>query len=129
MAKVKNVEAFCNVCGATTKMELAGEANSGSGDFSENKRWAKCKKCKQMIIIDLNEIAEIKAQKSASGIKTEDSKEYSPKSTFEVGESIYHKNWDDYGKVIGKETTSNGQNTILVEFQKNGQKKLLEALS
>ena len=53
---------------------------------------------------------------------------YSPVKTFELGETIYHQNWDDFGKVITKETLSNGQNSITVEFQKSGSKKLIESL-
>ena len=41
MARIKNVEAFCTVCGGIRKMELAGEAN---GTDQENKRWAKTAK-------------------------------------------------------------------------------------
>lgn len=52
MARIKNVEAFCSICNTVTKMELAGEV---SGSEPENKRWAKCKKCKQTMIINVAE--------------------------------------------------------------------------
>ena len=125
MARVKNVEAFCSVCNSIRKMELAGEVAVGD---DENKRWAKCKKCKQTMIIDLSE--DVKETKpSLEGIENEDCKVYSPKKSFEIGESIYHENWDDFGKVVSKEVLANGQKSISVEFQKSGYKKLIESLT
>jgi hypothetical protein len=125
MAKVKNIEAFCPVCGTETKMELGGDFSKVLD--SETKRWAKCKKCKQMISVDLEKDI-VKDKSSSKEIVTENCSEYSPKQTYEIGQSLYHKFWDDYGRVIGKEITSNGMNSIVVEFQKNGQKKLIESI-
>ncbi len=125
MARVKNIEAFCSVCNTVQKMELAGEVIAVEG---ENKRWAKCKKCKQTMIIDLTE--DVKEKKpSLEGIENEDCTVYSPKKSFIVGEAIYHENWDDFGKVVSKEILSNGISSISVEFQKLGHKKLIEAIS
>ena len=127
MARVKNVEAFCTVCNSMRKMELAGEVTNSDGE-NENKRWAKCKKCKQTMIIDLTE--DVKETKpSLEGIENEDCTVYSPRKTFAVGESIYHENWDDFGKVVSKEVLANGQKSISVEFQKSGSKKLIESLT
>jgi hypothetical protein len=122
MARLKNVEAYCSFCGSLRKMELAGEVAG-----SENKRWAKCKKCKQTMVIDL--IDDVKATKiSLEGIENEDCAVYAPDKSFEVGQSIYHQNWDDFGKVVSKHILSNGQKSIEVEFQKSGHKKLIESL-
>ncbi len=125
MARVKNVEAFCSICNGVRKMELVGEVSLI--DTNENKRWAKCKKCKQTMIIDLSE--DVKETKpSLEGIENEDCTVYSPSKSFTVGEAIYHQNWDDFGKVVGKEVLSNGKSSITVEFQKLGNKKLIEAI-
>jgi hypothetical protein len=123
MARVKNIEAYCTVCGNINKMELAGEIPVFD---NPNKRWAKCKKCKQMVIVDItiNEQSKVNIE----DINFEIFSEYSPAKTFVIGESIYHKTWDDYGRVISKEISSNGQNSIKVEFQKVGQKKLIESV-
>lgn len=122
MARIKNVEAFCSFCGTLRKMELAGEVTG-----NENKRWAKCKKCKQTMVIDL--IDDVKATKvSLEGIENEDCTVYAPDKSFEIGQSIYHQNWDDFGKVVSKQVLSNGQKSIEVEFQKSGHKKLIESL-
>ena len=125
MARVKNVEVFCPNCNAVRKMELTGEV---SGDENETKKWAKCKKCKQTMIIDLAE--DVKETKlSLDGIENEDCTVYAPTKSFTVGEAIYHENWDDFGKVVSKEVMSNGQSAISVEFQKSGLKKLIESLT
>jgi hypothetical protein len=126
MARVKNVEAFCNICNALRKMELVGEVSLN--DNNENKKWAKCKKCKQTMIIDISEdVRETKP--SLEGIENRDCTVYSPTKSFVVGEAIYHQNWDDFGKVVRKDVLSNGQSAITVEFQKSGNKKLIESIS
>jgi hypothetical protein len=103
-------------------MEISGEV---TGEENENKKWAKCKKCKQTMVID----ADISSTKVIlEGIENSDYTTYSPLKTFKLGETIYHQNWDDYGKVVTKETLSNGRDSIAVEFQKSGLKKLIESL-
>ena len=78
MARVKNVEAFCGICNTVRKMELLGEVSLG--EDSENKRWAKCKKCKQTMMIDLTE--DVKETKpSLEGIENEDCTVYAPTKT------------------------------------------------
>ena len=127
MARIKNVEAFCSVCNTMRKMELAGEVST-SEEEQGKKRWAKCKKCKQTMIIDL--VEDVKESKvSLEGIENGDCTTYEPSKSFNIGESIYHKNWDDFGKVVSKEIMSNGQKAISVEFQKSGSKKLIESVN
>jgi len=124
MARLKNIESFCSSCNTVQKMEISGEV---TGEGNENKRWAKCKKCKQTMLIDLGSDVQ-NGKVSLEGIENDDVTTYSPVKTFVLGETIYHQNWDDFGKVTTKETLSNGQNSITVEFQKSGPKKLIESL-
>lgn len=123
MAKVKNVEAFCSYCGTTRTLELVKEAFK---DENESKRWGKCKKCKQMIMIDISSLALNNV--SVKDMETDNAIEYSPVKTYEIGTAIYHKGWDDFGKVMTKEILSNGQKSITVDFQKSGTKKLIESI-
>lgn len=125
MARVKNIEAFCINCNTVTKMEIVNETVLIGG---ENKRWAKCRKCKQTMVIDLSSDV-MEKKPSLDGIENEDCTVYSPDKSFKVGEPIYHKGWDDFGRVVAKEVMSGGQKSISVEFQKNGNKKLIESLS
>ncbi len=125
MARIKNIEAFCPVCNGMKKMELTGDLVV---DESNSKQWAKCKKCKQTMLIDLNQ--DVKETKvSLEGIENQDCTVYSPQKSFSIGEAIYHKNWDDFGKVVSKSILSNGQKSISVEFQKSGHKNLIESFN
>jgi|SRR3989304_6724322 len=127
MARVKNVEAYCSVCNTMRKMELAGDATS-SDEEQGTKRWAKCKKCKQTMMINIEkDVKETKV--SLEGIENQECTTYSPMKSFIVGEALYHKSWDDFGKVVSKEIMSNGQSSISVEFQKSGLKKLIESVN
>lgn len=123
MAKVRNVQAFCSYCGTERTLELVKIAFN---DESENKKWGKCKKCKQMIMIDLSQV-EI-TESSVKNMETDKATDYSPEHSYEVGNAIYHKGWDDFGLVTAKETLSNGQKSITVDFQKSGTKKLIESI-
>lgn len=65
----------------------------------------------------------IKKEDALSKKKSE-VKEYSVTDTFEKGEMIYHKVWDDTGEVIDVGTTDDGINKIKVAFEKVGIKTL-----
>lgn len=123
MAKIKNIDAFCSYCGTERTLELVKDAFKEEG---ENKRWGKCKKCKQMIMIDLSSVKDKSV--SLDDLETDDAIEYSPTKTFEVGNVIFHKGWEDFGKITNKEILSNGQKSITVDFQKSGTKKLIESI-
>ncbi len=124
MAKAKNVEAFCSYCGTERTLELVKIAFEGE---SETKKWGKCKKCKQMTMIDLSQIQMLDT--NSKNMETDNAVEYSPEKSFEIGAAIYHKGWDDFGLVTAKEIVSNGQKSITVDFQKSGIKKLIESIS
>ncbi len=124
MARTKNVEAFCSICGAVKKFEITGEY---SDKENETKKWAKCKTCKQTQVIDLQEIVH-STKPVLDDLETRESKNYSPSETYLVGDVIYHKVWDDYGIVVNKLFMSDGQSSISVEFKKSGNKKLIESL-
>lgn len=126
MAKIKNIEAFCNFCNTIVKMELSGEVTV-SGD--QNKRWAKCKKCKQTSVVDITSDV-VEKKPSVEGIENDENcVSYEPAKTFNIGDVIFHKSWNDFGKVVGKEILANGFSSISVEFQKLGNKKLLESIT
>lgn len=124
MARLKNVQTFCTYCGAERTLELVKGAFS---DESEMKQWGKCKKCKQMILINLTEVQSLDG--NLKDLETDNAVEYSPVNTFKIGEAIYHKGWDDFGVVTSKEVLSNGQKSITVDFQKSGTKKLIESIT
>jgi len=51
---------------------------------------------------------------------------YSPERAYNVGDIIYHADWDDIGRVMSKERTSSGGQAIVVKFEKLGERRLIE---
>ena len=107
-----------------TKHELIGEPTETE---QGRMQWAKCSVSRHMQMINLDTLAS-NAEKKVTEIKLarEDSKEYSPKNVYKVGDVIYHKAWDDVGIVRAKEIISNGRSSVLVHFEKNKEKRLIE---
>jgi hypothetical protein len=65
---------------------------------------------------------------SGNGIDTNSTTHYNPERSFRVGESIFHIEWNDFGKVLSKTRTSDGGRAIVVNFEKQGQRTLIEEL-
>ena len=66
----------------------------------------------------------IKKTDDASSKKKSEVKDYSVTDTFEKGDMIFHKVWDDTGEVIEVGTTDDGINKMKVAFEKVGIKTL-----
>lgn len=65
------------------------------------------------------------ANKNESDASGQAGSHYSCSKSYEVGETIYHKTWNDSGKVVKIIRTSGGHKAIVVEFCRCGQKTLL----
>ncbi len=101
-------------------MEIIGEMQA-----AQDKIWYKCTRCHHMTLIDLKlQIASQQSVKLDRGSATV----YNPELTFKVGESIFHNEWDDLGRVTSKMRTSDGSESIVVMFEKQGQRRLIENL-
>lgn len=113
-----------------TKHELIGEPFEGPNGMQQ---WALCTKShhKQLITLDSLEAegAESDAQPKEIVITRESSVTYDPRKQYNIGDVIYHGKWDDLGLVRGKEITSSGGHAIVVEFEKNKVKRLIENLT
>jgi len=107
-----------------TKHELIGEPLESEAG---RQQWARCSVSHHSQLVNLDALA-ASAEKKVTEIKLarEDSKEYSPKSEYKVGDVIYHKTWDDVGIVRAKEVMSNGRASLLVHFEKNKEKRLVD---
>ncbi len=109
-----------------TKHELIGEPIE-----TENGRqqWARCTRSRHSQLINLDAIeAERDKSKAIIHVTPEDARKYSPTEEYNIGDVIYHKIWDDVGIVRAKEVTSTGGKAILVQFEKNSEKRLIENL-
>jgi hypothetical protein len=65
---------------------------------------------------------------SIEDLYTDSAREYRETDEYEVGEVVYHRSWNDYGKVLAKETLSGNRKTILVHFVNQGKTRLLEGV-
>lgn len=109
-----------------TKHELVGEPiETANGRM----QWARCTRTRQMQLVNLDIIeTELDKSKGVLNVSIEDAKRYDIQENYEIGDIIYHPVWEDVGIVRSKETTSSGLNAIVVQFQKNDEKKLIENL-
>lgn len=107
-----------------TKHELIGEPiESEKGRH----QWARCTRSRHSQLINLDTIeAEVDKSKAVVNVSREDAIPYSPKSEYKIGDVIFHKVWDDIGIVRSKEVTANGGQSIIVQFEKNNEKRLIE---
>ena len=124
MAKSKYITHFCAYCHKETKMELVG--GSGAEGADATRMWFRCGRCKHTAMVDRG------LSKSHGATEKLDRKtaiEYAASKTFDVGQTIYHSEWDDLGRVMSKTKTSGGVQAITVTFEKNGERKLIENIS
>jgi predicted RNA-binding Zn-ribbon protein involved in translation (DUF1610 family) len=120
MSKTKYVTHLCPSCGREAKMEIVGTMD-GDG----HKVWYRCTRCHHSSMF---ESAVPKKQDTVLKLSKDECIAYSPEKILTVGQSIYHTDWDDMGRVTAKEKTSSGGFAIVVAFEKSGARRLIENL-
>ena len=120
MSRSKFSQRYCGYCNKTTRMELMGEMAT-----SPEKVWCRCTRCHHMTLVTAKDglSADSDAALDAASATT-----YTPELTFKIGQAIFHSEWNDVGKVLSKVRTSSGSQAIIVSFEKEGQKTLIENL-
>lgn len=109
-----------------TKHELIGEPIETE---SGRHQWARCTRSRHSQLVNLDAIEqEQDKSKAVIHITREDARKYNPKEEYQIGDVIFHAVWDDVGIVRAKEVTSNGGKSIVVQFEKNSEKRLIENL-
>ncbi len=110
-----------------TKHELIGEPIETE---TGRHQWARCTRSRhsQLVNLDLIEQDHDKS-KAIVPVTRDEAIKYSPKSEYNIGDVIYHQKWDDVGIVRAKEVTSNGGKSIVVQFENNSEKRLIECLN
>jgi len=107
-----------------TKHELIGEPIET--DHGRH-QWARCTRSRHSQLVNLDAIeAEVDKAKAVVHISREDARKYTPKDEYQIGDVIFHAIWDDVGIVRAKEVTTTGGRAILVQFEKNNEKRLIE---
>jgi len=92
--------------------------------------WLRCPHCQGILPnMELSEDAEKSADNGKFGLDSfteDDVVEYDARSIFEVGHVIYHRSWNDYGKVTEKIILPGGRSAIRAQFLQQGDVQLLE---
>jgi hypothetical protein len=122
MTRGKSISYYCNHCEKVTKMEVIGATEN-----QPDKTWYRCTRCRHASLIDLTELRKIQ-EGAHKKVVREDCTEYRPEQTYNVGQAIFHSEWNDVGKIVSKERTSGGDKAIVVAFEKLGERRLLESV-
>lgn len=132
--KARTIEQYCSVCKKSFDMEVVEEAENNEV------LWLKCPECEgflpYMVESDEEEDSDYGgdegggdvAPEDFSGEDKENALEYDKSGDYQVDDVIYHRSWNDYGKVIAKETLPGHRKTILVNFGNQGRIRLLEGV-
>ena len=130
----KTIEQYCSVCKETYEMPIVDEPDD------HDVVWLKCPGCAGFLpyMTDQSKNADESGAEEEGGeagdlaledIDIESAKEYAEKNEYEVGELIYHRSWNDYGKVVAKEELPGNRKTIHVLFVNQGKIRLLEGVT
>ena len=122
MAKGKSILLHCSHCERDAKMELIG-----AGENAPEKSWYRCSRCRHAILVNVDELKATQ-EESKKKVDRSTAAPYAPESTYTVGDAIFHAELDDVGKIISKVRTSDGARAIVVSFEKNGERRLLESV-
>ncbi len=101
-------------------MEIVGEMEGVKG-----KIWYRCTRCHHT---QLENVAPENGEQAGAKIDASTATPYNPVQSFKIGEAIFHTEWNDVGKVVSKMKTSDGSQSIVVSFEKQGQRRLIENL-
>ena len=124
----KTMKQYCSVCKADYDMEIIKQGSS------ESVVWLKCPECQGFLPYMPDEDSE--AQQEGSGseeialedLDVECAKEYSEREEYEIGEVLHHRSWNDFGKVLSKDSLPGNRKTIWVQFLRQGKVQLLEGV-
>ena len=116
---------YCSVCKDYLDMEVVEEGGE------DEVTWLKCPQCKG--ILPHMKLEEEPAPKEAAAddlsldtIHDLEIIEYDSQRQFEIGSVIYHRSWNDYGRVLEKIALPGDRQAIRVKFLNQGNVNLLE---
>ena len=134
--KARTISQYCSVCKKAFDMPVVEEADN------QEVIWLKCPGCNGYLphMLDQDETGgedegnadgapRAADDLSIEDLYTESAREYSEAGRYEIGDVIYHRSWNDYGKVVAKETLPGNRKTIVVHFVNQGMIKLLEGVA
>jgi hypothetical protein len=133
--KNKTIEQYCSVCKKTFQMKVVDDSESNEV------LWLKCPGCEGFLpyMTGMDSEGEDGQEETDKGkyeltpedLTLEEKKNalvYNQLDEYKIDDIIYHRSWNDYGKVIEKETLPGGRKTIIVQFVDQGRTRLLEGV-
>jgi len=126
----KTINQYCSVCKGHFEMEVVKQGSSKSVI------WLKCPGC-QGFLPYMPDEADENAQSEQDGgekelaiedLDVENAKEYTERDTYEIGDVVHHRSWNDFGKVISRDSLPGNRRTIWVQFLRQGKIQLLEGV-
>jgi hypothetical protein len=113
-------------------MARVGEMTTDENGTTESpgalRVWYRCSRCHHNALVDETNLTASKEADDAKSLSKDQCTSYSPDKSYSIGDAIYHTEWDDIGWVRTREKTSDGSYAILVDFQRLGQRKLIDSL-
>ena len=134
--EIRTIRQYCSVCKKTFDMPVVEES-------SKDVIWLSCPGCKgflpymkeseEFIFEDEmekgKEAVEIDEDIAPEDIDKENAREYIETEEYNIGDIIYHRSWNDYGKVLSKEVLPGNRKTIIVKFINQGKIRLIEGVA
>ena len=135
-SEIRTIRQYCSVCKKTFDMPVVEES-------SKDVIWLSCPGCKgflpymkeseEFIFEDETErekqAVEIDEDIAPEDIDKENAREYIETEEYNIGDIIYHRSWNDYGKVLSKEVLPGNRKTIIVKFINQGKIRLIEGVA
>lgn len=123
----KTIKQYCSVCKSEFEMEIIKQGSN------ESVLWLKCPGCKGFLPYmpeDFTEAGSSAATDDESvaleDLDVDSARDYVEAEEYDVGEVIHHRSWNDFGKVLSKDTLPGNRSVIVVQFLRQGKVKLLE---
>lgn len=126
------IDFYCNNCNQETKMVTLGRGPSAGTC------WLKCKKCSLSRLVNVKDLSE-KVVQGKKIVRKDDKLKINPNAENEVrvyqptrkfikGEKLFHKDFNDSGKIIEIKPSCGHFEKIVVDFEKVGKKVLIHGL-
>ena len=119
---VEVMDMYCRFCEKVTPCQLERSIAGNGRNIDKNATFEYyCTKCFKTACFSGNDLME---QQKTGG--KEAPREYTPQEHYCIGEKIFHKKFKEAGVIVSKDSGSPSR--ILVLFEKNGLKKLVQAV-
>jgi len=96
--------------------------------------WLKCPSCQGFLPYmqegDNEATGEDKGEVAVAleDLDVEGALEYTEDQIYEIGDVIHHRSWNDFGKIVSKDSLPGNRKTIWVQFLRQGKVQLLEGV-